>query len=73
MMHKPMHKADGQYDKGGPDKTLKDYIERIKTFEEWIVSPFFEFGGKVMTRKEWYTASEIQAAKEAWKVARGEK
>lgn len=74
MMHTPMQKwVDTQPN----DKTLADYIKRKKeeeytnkTFEEWIDSPFFEFGGREVTRREWWTATEITAAEYAWKAAR---
>lgn len=59
------------------EKTLADYIKRKKeeeyvnkTFEEWLDTPFFEFSGRKITRREWWTYTEIETASQAWKAAR---
>lgn len=69
MMHIPMQKWNG-------DKTLADYIQRKtdtppkKTFDEWLDEPYFELNERSVTRRSWWTDSEIDAASKAWEEAR---
>ena len=45
-------------------------VTELKTFEEWLDEPFFEFVGRPITRRMWWMDNEIAAAKEAWEEAR---
>jgi len=76
MMHIPMQKWGQQASPGKNDKTLADYIARKddskpkKTFDEWLDEPYFELGDRVVTRREWWSPSEIDCAKDTWTEAR---
>jgi hypothetical protein len=80
MMHIPMQKWNEKPDLTlagqQSDKTLADYIKRKddsppkKTFDEWMDEPYFELNDRTTSRRQWWTDSEIDAAKDAWASAR---
>lgn len=76
MMHIPMQKWGQEAGPGKPDQTLGDYIKRKddskpkKTFDEWMDEPYFALGDRVVTRREWWSPSEIACAKDTWTEAR---
>jgi hypothetical protein len=41
-----------------------------KTFDEWMDEPYFELNNRTTSRRQWWTDSEIDAAKDAWASAR---
>jgi len=77
MMHIPAHKnKQNPAGQMNTDLTLADYIARKddskpkKTFDEWLDEPYFKLGDRVVTRREWWSPSEIDCAKDTWTEAR---
>lgn len=65
MMHTPVqHWVETQ-----PTKEESPFF-KYKSFDEWMASPYFEWVGRTVTRREWWTDTEINTAEMAWKAAR---
>lgn len=81
---KPAHKSNaGQVvNTDEKMKLLSDYIKQVqtqetppkppKTFDEWLDEPWVRITDTDpwVTRREWWTDNEIDAARQAWEEAR---